>query len=256
MMVGNLLVNPAFDGNLDEWTGTGTLDRADGYPRLGCVQLATGQSISQAQDLGEDQLYTLHYFFKRGTGATLTASYGSISQTHSAETIDVWTEGVLIFALDAGEQNSVTFAASGGTVRVDTVTLGIGGLPITRAQMAARVERRITALAAEQSLSTAPSADGPEGDYSDAVDEALRQIGAVGRYGDPDVTRLTLTQVQPAVDGAILAMLEQLRVTYSLETDVSLGPRRESRSQIAGALGKMVSKGPGTVQVRRLIHDR
>lgn len=253
----NLLDNGGFHGNLDEWTGTGSILRSDGYPRYGCAQLDDGEYVEQDQDIGADQLHTLHYFYKISTGGTLTATYGSsLSQAHSGVTVEVWHEGALAFALDANGSDSVRFAASGATCYVDSVTLLVGGLSMTRATVATRVARKIAALATEQSLSTDASTDGPEGDYSDAIDDALRGLGCINVYGDPDVTAARSGQVSSLIDGAVAAMVEQLRVTYSLESDVSLGPRRESRSQIAGMLGELQggSGGGGKIEVRRLRH--
>lgn len=253
--MGNLLDNGGFDGNLDEWSGTGTILRADGYPRLGCVQLATGQSIGQREDVGSDQLYTLHYFYKLASNVTLMAGYGSVTQSHVYNAnAGIWYEGVLSFALDANASDSVQFAASGGAASVDSVTLLMGALPISRAQIGARVARRLGTLATDQSLTTTASAAGSEGSYTDAIDEALRQIGAVNVYGDPDVTRVSPEQVNSVIEAAVQSMLELLRMAYSLKTDVSLGPRKESFSQIAGSLDKMLSGGPAPVAVRRLRH--
>lgn len=250
----NLLDNGAFLGNLDEWTGTGSILRSDGYPRLGCVQLVVGQSIAQGEDVGSDQLCTLHYFYKLASGGTLTAGYGSVTQTHSGAPTNVWREGVLPFALDANASDNVAFSATGATAYVDTVTLLIGGLALSRGDVATRVARRLATLATDQSLTTVASAKGPEGDYSDAIDEALRQMGACTRYGDPDITRVEPGQVSSLIDAAVTAMLQQLRATYSLKADVALGPRRESLSQVAGSIDAMLGQGPGPVIVRRLTH--
>ena len=250
----NYLENGGFDGNLDEWTGTGTIARALGYPRLGCVQLTTGQSIAQAEGLSEDTLYTLHYFYRLGSGATLTAGYGSITQAHSGAPVDAWQEGVLVFALDAGASDSVTFSSSGGTAYVDSVALLGGGLPITRQGIVAIVAARLSALATDASLSDTATGDTPEGDYTHAIDEALRQAGAVNRWGDPDVTQLIGSKVNDVIEATATATLQLLRTTYALQTDVSLGPRRESRSQIAVSIDALLS-GSGSdrrVKVGRL----
>lgn len=247
---GNLLENGGFDGNLDEWTGTGTINRADGYPRLGCVALAAGQSIAQTESVNEDQLYTLHYFYRLAEGATLTAGYGSIAQTHTGAPLNTWQEGVLVFALDAGASEAVQFSAAGGAVSVDSVTLLGQGIPITRQGILSTVAARIEDLASDAGLSSTGVGDQPEGDYSHAIDEALRQVGAVNRWGDPDVTRLETGKVNDLVEAATTAMLQRLRARYALETDVSLGPRRENRSQIAGSIDQMLAGGAADRRVK------
>lgn len=246
-MPNNLLLNGGFDGNLYKWTG-GTIDRVNGYPRAGCVSLTAGQSVACEDNIGigENYPYTLHFFYQLATGATLTASYGSISQTYTGSPLAVWREGVLSFALDAGGNSPVTFTASGGACLVDSVTLLIGGLPIRRAAIAAAVAARMTSLVSDAGLSATASASGPEGDYSLCVDEALRALGSVNGYGDPDVTMLEPGEVNDAIDAAQNALLVRLRATYSLATDVSLGPRNERRSQIATAIdGMMGGSGKG-----------
>lgn len=243
----NLLSNGGFDGNLYRWTGAGVIDRVNGYPRAGCASLATGQTItSEVVGLGENWMHTVHFFYQLAAGATLTVSYGAVTQTFTGAPLGVWREGVLAFALDAGGNSGVAFAASGGACLVDSVTLLAHGLPIRRAEIAAKIASRMTALVTDANLSATASASGPEGDYSAAVDEALRALGAVNGWGDPDVTQLDGTKINDVLDAAQNALLaNRLRSSYLLETDVSLGPRRESRSQIAANIGDMLGGGGG-----------
>lgn len=249
-MASNALINGDFSRGLYQWEGSGTISRSDGYPRLNCVQLAAGQSIRQAYGISDQILYTLHYFYKLATGATLTAGYGSVTQTHTGAPLDVWREGVLVFAVETGEGNDeVEFSASGGIVLVDTVTLIGEGLPKSRAEIAALVAGQIAAIATDKGFVTTPSASGPEGDYSAAIDEALRANAAMNRWGDPDVTLLLGSQVNQVIESAKIAMLQRARASYALETDVSLGPRSESRSQIAGSLDEMLAGAGGNRRI-------
>lgn len=243
----NNLQNGDFGRGLYQWTGTGTISRSLGYPRLNCAQLADGQSISQAVGISGEILYTLHYFYRLSTGATLTVAYGDVSQQHTGAPLDVWREGVLAFSVEASEGNeSVQFSASGGTVYVDSVTLQGGGLPRTRAELASEVAGMIAAFATDASLSAVASALGPEGDYSAAIDEALRAVGAMNRWGDVDITLLPASQINDVIEGARAAMLQRLRARYALEVDVSLGPRSESRSQIASSIDEMLAGAAGS----------
>ena len=240
----NLLYNGAFDGNIDDeyWLGAGIINRVLGYPRLGCCQLTTGQSISQQVGLSEDQYVTLHFFYRLGAGASLTAGYGAIIQSFGG-VVDAWQEGHLSFALTVGANDNVTFTAVGGTVYVDSVTLLHGGLPITRAEIATRLLNRLGTLATDAALSATATGTSPEGDYSEAIDDALRGLSAVDIYGYPDITQVMPELVQPILQSAFTSMLQQLRVQYSLETDVTLGPRRESRSQIALSIDALLGSG-------------
>ena len=243
----NLLRNGDFSRGLYEWIGTGTISRSLGYPRLNCAELLTGQSLAQAQGISQEQLYTLHYFYRLATGATLTVGYGDVTQVHTGAPLDVWREGVLVFAVEAGEGNdSVELAASGGTARVDTVTLLPGGLPKSRAELASEVAGRIVDIATDAGLSATASSSGPEGDYSAAIDEALRTVGALNTWGDPDVTLLLPLKINDVIEAARVAMLQRVRGRYALETDVSLGPRSESRSQIASSLDEMLAGSGGS----------
>lgn len=254
----NLLENGGFDGNLDaeEWTGTGVIARSLGYPRLGCCELSAGAFIRQDRNISEDQLHSLHFFYRPAAGATLTVSYAGVEQVFVSVLADAWHEGILAFALDQSANDYVTFTAAGATVYVDSVTLIGGGLPVSRADIAQAVAARIADLASDAGLVYTPNADGPDGDYSRAIDEALRAVGAVTRYGDPDVTQLLSNQINDVIESTQTAVLQRLRSRYALVTDVSLGPRRESRSQIAGSIDAMLS-GAGAdrrIKTARLHH--
>lgn len=242
----NLLINGHFSRALYQWTGDGTIDRAQGYPRLNAVKLEAGQTLSQAIGIAPESYYTLHYFYKLATGATLTVGYGSVTQEHTGAPLDVWREGLLAFAVEEGEGNgSVFISAAGGVAYVDTIALLAGALPITRAQLANAIAARIPTLAAEKELVTTPNASGPEGSYSAGIDEALRQLGAVTSWGDPDITLLPANKVNDATQAALNATLQLLRGMFALDVDVTLGPRSESLSQRAESLDRMLPGGAG-----------
>lgn len=239
----NLLLNGRFYGNLNDWAGDGAFDRSLGYPRQGCVALDAGENISQEIGLSEDALYTLHFFYRLASGATLTVKYGATTLMQLTGTADVWHEGVTVFALDAGANDSIQFVASSAAAYVDACTLMYGGLAISRAEIAGRVHARLTALAADAGLGTSASSAGDQGSYSAAIDEALRAVGAMGRYGEPDVTELGLEHINAVIDATQSAILGQLQATYALATDVTLGPQRENRSQIISNISKLMGGG-------------
>lgn len=259
----NLLDNGRFYGNLDEWTpsGAASINRALGYPRAGCVQLDAGASIAQQESASEDSLYTLHYFYRITSGAVLTASYGAFSNTHQTLTPNVWIEGFISFAPDTSLNESVTFAAATATAYIDAVSLLFGALPISRHELAQAAQTRLGALVREKGLLCAPSHLGPDGDYTAAIDEALRAVGAVGPYGEPDVTCVAAGDINNLIDATYGNMLQRLQSDYLLDTDVSLGPRRENRSQIAQNLARMAGAsgagggdggGGGRIQVAQM----
>lgn len=243
----NLLNNGDFSRGLYEWEGSGSIHRALGYPRLNCALLATGQTLSQDKGISEENLYTLHYFYRVASGATLTAGYGDVTQTHTGAPLDVWREGVLVFSVETGEGNdAVEFSASGGNVHLDTVTLLPGGLVLSRAEIASKVAAALAEIATDASLSATASATGPEGDYSAAIDEALRAVGAMNQWGDPDVTLLDAFKANEVLEQVRVGMLQRVRSKYALEVDVSLGPRSESRSQIASSIDEMLAGAGGS----------
>lgn len=246
----NLIENGGFDGSLLHWNG-GEMNHSLGYPRPGCAQIAAGTALhySAAQGASAEQVFTLHFFFRLEVGETLTVSLGDVSQEFSG-LFDVWREAVLTLGVVAETTIAPAFAASEpeedpAPCYVDGVTLLVGVLPLTRAGLAAAVAKRLGALGTDAGLSVAAAASGPEGDYTGAVEEALRQVGAVNAWGDPDITALAAGQVNAVIEAAHTAMLAVLTNHYALQTDVSLGPRSESRSQIAKALTALGGAGAG-----------
>lgn len=249
----NQLVNGGFSRGLYLWEGGATIERSLGYPRLNCARLADGQSLSQAVGISPEAYFTLHYFYRLTTGATLTVGYGAVTQEHSGTPLDVWREGILAFSVETGESNgSVEMSAAGGVAYVDSIALLGGALPISRGAIASEVAKRIPTLAAEKNLSTAPSADGPEGSYSSAIDEALRANGAVTSWGDVDVTLLAPGNVNDVIEAALKSSLQLLRSMFALDVDVTLGPRSESLSQRAKSLNEMLGDGGGGAGDRRV----
>lgn len=244
----NLIQNGRFYGNLDEWGGTATIDRSLGYPRNGCANLDDGGSITQDVGLSNDVLYSLHYFYRLTAGATLTAGYGSTTQELSGETVGVWHEGLLEFALDASENSTVSFAAAGGSIYVDAVTLRIGAIPTTRADIARVVSNRLGSLATDQSLERSSNQTGINGDYTDAIDEALRATGAIGNYGEPDVTKVGIDELNMIYDSTYAAMLQMLQSSYALSsgTQTWLGPRKETTGDIVENIGALLGGGSGS----------
>lgn len=247
----NLLVNGHFDGSLLHWSG-GEMNRSLGYPRPGCAQLDANDSLEyiyQAISVSPGQVYTLHFFFRRPANAALTATLGDVSQEFAGPT-DVWQEGVLTLGVMAETTIAPAFAEADseqaiGPCYVDGVSLVPGVLVLTRRALMLAVANRLGALATDAGLNAVATGKGPEGDYTGAVEEALRQVGAVNAWGDPDITALAADQVNAAIEAALTAMLGKLANHYALETDVSLGPRSESRSQIAKMLTALGGAGTG-----------
>lgn len=242
----NLLVNGHFDGSLLHWSG-GVMNRSLGYPRPGCAQIDDGEAIEyifQALPASPGQVYSLHFFYRRAAGCVLSVTLGNANLEFFGPT-DVWQEGVLVLGVDDEVAVAPAFAAATATGYVDGVTVVTGVLPLTRWALMLTVSHRLAALATDAGLNAAATGKGPEGDYTAAVEESLRQVGAVNEWGDPDITALAADQVNAAIEAALTAMMGQLANHYALETDVSLGPRSESRSQIAKMLTTLGGAGAG-----------
>lgn len=130
---------------------------------------------------------------------------------------------------------------------------------MNRATIAATVHRKLGALATDASLSTTASGDQTEGSYTDAIDAALRQLGAY----DPDTEALDATLVPIALHNTLLRvvegeMLDRLQRHYALLTDRKVGSRDEKLSQIGAALARLGSSSGssnrgGPVIVRPLL---
>lgn len=268
----NHLDNGRFLHDLDNWAASGAAYSAgDGDDHYGIAALdAVGGYIEQTFNVPAVRAYTLHVSCKPVSG-TLSASELVVlitdgdgntvaSLSLEGDTTDTWQENEDTVGLAPGTTYTLRITNNSSlAVRVDDVWLW--HVPITRANIAARADRKLGRLASDRSLSTALSGSQTEGDYTDAVDAALRSVGAVNpETATPDVRYLEPASVNTAIDVCVQEMLEYLRMDYATETDVSLGPRRESLSQKAAQIGKILgdggSAGSGRVVVRSLAYER
>lgn len=131
-------------------------------------------------------------------------------------------------------------------------------MAITRASIAATVHRGLRALATDAALSTA-AGEQTEGDYTDAIDAALRSIGAVDVDTDlPDVSLVTSAQLNTLLQLAEAHILRQLQRHYAVAVDLRTGQRDEKFSQVAAALRALSGSsssgggGGGAIVVRPL----
>lgn len=240
----NLVSNPRFYGNLSDWGGSAQLARSLGYPLGACAKLEDTQTLTQAVAVTDDAVHTLHFFYRLEPDATLTAEYGAMSEQFSAQPRDVWHEAAIPFA--PSTDATLTFTAAGGTCYVDAIALKESVLLITRKEVARRAEAMLSQLAIDAELSKAASEDGPEGDYSFAIDEALRALGAMDTNGEPDVTLVEAQSINALCQSVKTAMLQRLHARYIMRVDRTLGPHSESYSQIAAGIQKMLSDDGGS----------
>lgn len=253
----NRLSNGRFLHDLDNWTASSaSYSAGDGDDHYGVAVLdASGGYIEQTFSVPDVRAYTLHTAVKPVSG-TLSANElvarvqdgdGNtvVSLSLEGDTSDTWQENSDVVGLGPGTTYTLRLTnTSALSVRLDDVWLW--HVPETRANLAARADDKLARLASDRSLSTAASGALTEGDYTYAVDAALRAVGATNpETGLPDVRYLEPGDVLTALDTVVREMLERLRFDYATETDVSLGPRRESLSQKARAIGEMLTSGDG-----------
>lgn len=273
----NHLSNGRFLHDLDNWTASGAeYSAGDGDDHYGVAVLSSGGGyIEQAFSLAQLRSYTLNLSVKAVGGdlsagqatVRITDGDGSIVTTQNLSgTGDTWTDNAISLGLAPGTTYTVriTNVSAGDQVKVDDVWLWF--VPITRANIAAAVNRKLGRVATDRSYSTAASGAQTEGDYTDAVDDALRSLGAINpETGLVDVRWLDENLVKSAIDTALQAMLERAAIDYGVEVDISLGPhserlsqKREAVEKLAGLVSGVGGGGGGNQQVtvRRLRHPR
>lgn len=255
------LINSRFLQNLNGWIAAGgaVYLASDGSEQYGIASLPAGASISQPLAVDYARSYTLHIATKAGN-ATITIvdnAGNSLPAQTGAGSASVWTETSITLGLAPGTQYTLTITNNTlTTILVDDVWLWY--VPITRALLAARVARKLSALATDASLSSTPAGTQTEGDYTDAIDAGLRSVGAINPETDlPDVRYLDSSNIDSVMDQVQREMLERLQGYYASLVDIEVGPRKEKLSQIGAAIARMTSaasSGGGKVVARTLGH--
>lgn len=256
----SLLINGHFYNRIDAWVAAGgaVYSAGDGDAHYGVASLPAGASIHQAFAVDRARSYTLHIACKTGN-ATIVITDGdghalpSQSATGSA---GVWTENNITLGLAPGTTYTLTVSNAGGsTILVDD--LWLWWVPKTRLELAGLVARQLAALASDASFTTTPAGSQTEGAYTDAVDSALRSVGAIDPESDtPDIRGLTAALVDSCVQAIERAMLAKLQRYYVLLVDTKDGPTEQKLSQIAASLKSLASSSTGgkagAVVVRKL----
>lgn len=263
--------NGRFLHDLAGWTASGAAySPGDGDEHYGVAVLQVGEYIEQTFSVSRARIYTLSLSVK-GVGAAITAGQVTaavldnlgatvVSKQPSASTADTWVENQFTIGLAPGMTYTLRITnVSHAEVRVDDVWLW--DAPVTRNQLAVRVNAKLARLASQRSLSTTPAGSLSEGDYTYAVDSGLRSLGAINpETGLVDVRYLDEQTVQAALDAVEREMLEQLQRDYAIEVDVQIGPRREQLSQVSRGIEAVLGiaregqgkSGGGQVVVRKL----
>ncbi|MBN1991353.1 MAG: hypothetical protein JW953_01520 [Anaerolineae bacterium] len=266
------IYNGRFLHNLDNWTASNaSYSAGDGDDHYGVAVLETGGGyVEQDFVVTGYRTFTLHLSVKAvgsdlsGSQATATITDGdgnTVTAENLSGTADTWTENEISVGLAEGTTYTLTLtnASAAGDVKIDDVWLWF--VPLTRAQIAAAVARKLGRVATDRSYSTTLSGTQTEGDYTDAVDDALRTMGAIDpKTGLTNVRWADSGMVKAIIDAALQAMLEKAQIDYAVEVDFSIGPHSEQLSQKRAALKDLTSAegGAGNRQVvsRPLRHER
>lgn len=264
----NRLYNADFARDLDTWETAGAADHVvnQGYNELGAVSLPTpGSAVEQAFSIGVGRAYLVEAAV---CGASADGELSLAIETSDGELVyastilfsdSAWSWHSERVGLAWGEYN-LRLACVDTGVYVDDVSIAY--VVATRQELARKTADRLGALAAAANYSTGATQYAPEGDYTDAIDEGLRSIGALDPAGRPDV-RYVAPESLTALLGAIeLAMLHKLQRHWMTKTTYQIGPRTEYMNQIQASLlaltggavgGRPASAGRG-IQTRTLHH--
>ena len=267
----NELSNGRFTHDLNGWTVSGAeYSAGDGDDHYGVAVLETGEYIEQDFAVERIRAHTFHIDIKptgsdlSGSEAQVVVEDGDGNVVFSRDlsgTADTWTENEWEAGLASGTNYTVRVINNsfGASVKIDDIW--IWDIPISRSELATRIHAKLGRLATERSLSTSASGAKTEGDYTCPIDDALRDLGAINpETGDPDARYVEPEEVSTLLDLVRTEALEFLKAEYSVEVDIGVGPRKESRSQIASSIddiigGKDGGGGPGRVVERKLKRD-
>lgn len=264
----NRLYNADFARDLNSWTPDGDAAHVvnQGYRELGAVHLpASGSAVQQAFSIGVGRPYMIEVAV---CGASADGQLLLAIETGDEELVyasnllfsdSEWSYHAERVGLAWGEYN-LRLAYVDAACYVDDVSIAF--VPATRQELARKTADRLGALAANANFSAGATQTSPEGDYTDAIDEGLRAIGAVDPAGRPDVRYVDAESLTALLGSIELAMLNRLQRYWMTKTNYQLGPRTEYLNQIQAALlaltggavgGRPASAGRG-VQTRRLQH--
>jgi hypothetical protein len=267
----NRLTNGRFRNNLDGWTASGAVYSAgDGDDHYGVAVFGAGDYLVQTFAVTQSQSFTLHASIKSVGGdleandfqAVITDGDGNAVVSLSLEgTSNTWVDNTDTVGLVPGTQYTLKLINNsfGDDVKVDDVWIWF--VPITRANIAARVHAKLGRLATDRSYSTAASGSLTEGDYTYAIDAGLRSVSAINaQTGQPDTRYSNADDVNSVINVVYREMVEQLQAEYAVESDITVGPRTERRSQIAGSLSQIMETGAkqdgsGGIVMKRMRYD-
>ena len=266
----NHLINGRFENNADGWTLSDRADyrASDGDDHYGMVELRWNHYMEQQFSIAGARLETIHVALKSSTALSGANAFalrimdgaGNIVSTYNPDVpyVDQWTAVTYDLGLTSGTTYTLRITnIQPIPVMVDDVW--IWDVAITRRQIAIRTQEKLGGLASSDvTLSYVAEANKPEGDYTYAIDAALRELGAIHPVTQvPDIRVLDRASVVEVIDITGLRMIERIENEYITKVDLSVGPHRESFSQVAQAIrAKVDAEAPAErIVERRLTHD-
>ena len=265
----NRLANGRFLHNLDNWTASGaTYSAGVGDEHYGAAVLSSGGYIEQDFSVPDVRGYTLSVSVQP-VGTALTSGDVTVSVTDGdgnsvvsyslTGDADVWTTNRRTIGLAIGTTYTLKIenAAFSGSVYVDDVWLWY--VPISRVRLAMRAHARLGRLASKRGLRFATLGELTEGDYTFAVDEALRELGCINPdTGEVDIRYLETDDTGKATAIVEREMLEFLQRDYAFDVDKQDGETMERLSQRQKAIAEMLKSGAGgndnKIITRKLVH--
>jgi len=273
-MSGNRISNGGFNGDAANWTlgSSAAFIASQGKKELGAVHLAgAGDFLEQSftVPVGRDQMIDVWVKSVSGAGnlsLTITNSAGDTVHTATLSVTASWANA--LSSRTGLPEGNFTFKLAYSDVACYVDDISLAWVIKTRAELAAWVHDLLGNLASDSTdgpgYSTAASGSDTEGDYTEAVDYGLRQVGAVDERGEPDVRCLDEDNLDICIDEIQKYMLHKLHRYYALKaTDFTLEGRTERYNQrvkaIENLLGIAVGGRPSAsgrgVQTRKLIHQ-
>jgi hypothetical protein len=265
----NRLYSGDFARDLGDWSPQGDAVHVvnQGYGELGAVSLPTpGSAVEQAFSIGLGRAYMVEVAV---CGAAADGELSLAIETAGGELVyastllfsdSAWSFHAERVGLAWGDYN-IRLACVAAACYVDDVSIAY--VEATRQELARKTASRLGALAETAGFSPGATQLSAEGDYTDAIDEGLRAIGALDPAGRPDVRYVEADSLSALLGAIELAMLNKLQRYWITKTTYQLGPRTEYMNQIQAALlaltggavgGRPASAGRG-VQTRTLHHE-
>lgn len=249
----NLISNGRFYNDLGNWDySDSSYLVSDGGKQYGICQIEENGYIEQGFSCDYFRKYTISLSIKSSVEITevdvtvtiFDKNGNTVTTFNPTCEADVWTVNQFIIGLPASNfkiriRNNVS-----APLKIDDVW--IWEATTSRADIASFVHWKLGAIATDLGLSKTANGDATEGDYTQAIDEAMRQSGCV----DPDTNEVDVryinggsNQENKLADLVFSKMIERAKLSYALKVDTKAGDVSKNLSQILEGLEKISGAG-------------